>query len=167
MLKLRHYSKFLLENYDFNHLVLADDSSFLFMNNIQAKLTKITSPKLWWSDFDIFRKTSDYVENFNDKYTSLTYPPTTKTSLMTLSRTLVLYIAHNINYLKDFGSLQTSLGVWLSSVDNKRHQDDSWTMKTCEDLNNLGDNESHLACINLEAKDMKKVWNKLRKRHYG
>ena len=61
---------------------------------------------------------------------------------MTLSRALLQYIAHNIHYLKDFGSLQTSLGVWLSSIDNKRNQDDSGTLKKCEDFNDLADNVS-------------------------
>ena len=165
--KLKLYSKHLVENFDFNHLVLTEDSSFLFFNNIQSKLNKIASARLWWSDFDIFRKTNENVENFNDKYTSLTYPPITKTSLMTISHALLQYIAHNINYLKDFGSLQTSLGIWLSSIETRRYQDEFWTLDNCEQLTNLGDDESQLACVGLETKEMKKVWNKLRKRHYG
>ena len=156
-LKLKLFSNHIVENLNFDYLILTDDSSFLFPKNILSKLTKTSSYKLWWSDFDVFRKTGDSVE---DKYTSLTYPPLPRSPSMVLSKHLVSFIAHNKDYLKQFGSLATSLGIWLSGVETKRHQDDHWNLKNCE---NLTISDSFLACSNMNPDTMKKLWKKTRK----
>ena len=162
--KLKLYSSYVVDNIDFDHLVLTDDSSFLFTNNIIPKLEKMSSSRLWWSDFEVFKKTGEFVENQIDKFTSLTYPPLPKTASMVLSRHHVQYLAQNLNYLKQFGSLQTSLGVWLSAIETKRHQDDYWNVKNC--LNRTQQVDDILACSELNPTQMRNLWTKIKKRHY-
>ena len=111
----------------------------------------------------ILKKTSEYVENVYDKYTSVTYPPLTKTATMTLARSLVEYLAHNYNYLRNFSALETSLGVWLSSIETKRHQDSFWNLQNCPNITNLGRDASHLGCSSLEPQQMLKIWKKQNK----
>ena len=161
--KLKLYSKYLTENLDFEHLLLTDDTTFLFTQNILPMLDNMqSSSKLWWSAFDVFKKTGEFAENYVDKFTSLTYPPVPQTQTMLMSSHHVHYLANNVHFLKQFSSLQTSVGVWLSSVETKRHQDQFWNMKAC--LNKTID-KSFLACSNLSSDDMKTIWNKMRKRH--
>ena len=114
--------------------------------------------------FDVFKRTGELVENQVDKFTSLTYPPLSKSASMVLSRHHVQYLAQNLNYLKQFGSLQTSLGVWLSAVETKRHQDDFWNVKNCS--NRTLQVDGILACSNLDPAQMRTVWTKLKKRNY-
>ena len=160
--KLKLYSNHLVENYDFDHLILTDDSSFLFTNNIISKLEKMSSSMLWWSDFEVFKRTGEFVENHLDKFTSVTYPPLTKSTSMVLSHHHIQYLAQNINYLKQFGSLHTSLGVWMSSIETKRHQDELWNVKNCD--NRTLTEAGILSCSDLNPSQMRTVWAKLRKR---
>ena len=157
-LKMKLFTQHLVNNLNFDHLLLTDDSSFIFTHNILNKLSKLSSSsKLWWSDFQVLKKTGEFVE---DKYTSLTYPPVPRSSSMILSRHHVAFIAQNHDFLKQFGSLQTSLGIWLSSLDTKRHQDEDWNMKNCI---NMTLTESFLACSNMTPDNMKNLWKRIKK----
>ena len=160
--KVKLYSKYVTENLSFDYLLLTEDSSFVFINNILPKLEKNTASKLWWSDFDVFKKTGDYVENYVDKYTSLTYPPLPKSSTMLLSHHQVEYIARNHLYLKQFGTLQVSIGVWMSSIETKRLQDDFWNVKNCH--KNVTFGSSYLACSGLDPNALRSLWDELRRK---
>ena len=162
--KLKFYSRYIVDSVDFDHLILTDDSSFLFTNNIISKLEKMASSKLWWTDFEVFKRTGEFVENQVDKFTSLTYPPLAKAASMVLSRHHVQYLAQNLNYLKQFGSLQSSLGVWLSTIETKRHQDNFWNVKNC--VNRTLTEDGILACSDLDPSQMRTLWTKLRKRRH-
>ena len=162
--KLKFYSRYIVDSVDFDHLILTDDSSFLFTNNIISKLEKMASSKLWWTDFEVFKRTGEFVENQVDKFTSLTYPPLAKAASMVLSRHHVQYLAQNLNYLKQFGSLQSSLGVWLSTIETKRHQDNFWNVKNC--VNRTFTEDGILACSDLDPSQMRTLWTKLRKRRH-
>ena len=164
-MKIKLYSEQITSNLDFDHLLLTDDSSFVFVNNVLTKLGKTSSSNLWWSDFEVMKRTGDNVDNYADKYTSLTYPPLPRCYSMVMSRQLVSFIAHTSSYLKHFSSLLTSLGVWLSATDIKRQQDEFWNTNNCQNLSVFS--ASQLACSDLSPAEMKTVWNKLRQRHYS
>lgn len=154
-LKLLYYSKFLSENFNFDHLLVTDDTSFLFIKNILSKLESKSSSLLWWSAFDVFSRTEDTA----DKYTSLTYPPLPQSQTMLMSHHIVDYLGINHYFLKQFSSLQTSIGIWLSGIETKRHQDNFWNLKNCQ---NISIEETFLACSNMKPEDMKALWNKLK-----
>ena len=164
-MKLKLYSEHIASNLDFDHLLLTDDTSFVFVNNVLARLEKMSSSSmLWWSDFELLKRTDDYGENYSEKFNSLTYPPVPRAHSMLLSRHQVSFIAQNSLYLKHFSSSLTSLGVWLSTIHSRRLQDEFWNMKNCQNISVFS--EAHLACSNLSPADIKTVWNKLRQRHY-
>ena len=84
--KLKLFSKHLVESVDFDHLLLTDDTTFLFPHNILSKLRTMSSPKLWWSDFEVFKKTDYEQESSAGRYTSATYPPLPRSPAMVLSQ---------------------------------------------------------------------------------
>jgi len=157
--KLLYYSKYLTENFNFDHLILTDDASFLFINNILPKLNSLSSSLLWWSAFDVLTKTEDTT----DKYTSLTYPPLPQSQTMVLSQYIVEYLGNNYNFLKQFSSLQSSIGIWLSGIETKRYQDTFWNLKNCQ---NLEIDKNFLACSNLNSDHMKDLWRIVGKKHF-
>ena len=158
--KLKLYSKHLVESVDFDHLLLTDDTTFLFPHNILSKLRTMSSSKLWWSDFEVFKKTEYEQESSAGRYTSATYPPLPRSPAMILSQSLVKFLAHNLGYLKLFGSLRVSLGVWLSGVETRRHQDEMWSAANCGTGAQLRD--TVLACTNVSPAQMRTVWEKLK-----
>ena len=164
-MKIKLYSQHITSDIDFDNLLLTDDTSFVFVNNVLSKLEKMSgSNRLWWSDFELMRRTGEHVENYVDKFASLTYPPVPRSLSMVMSRHLVNFIADSSLYLKHFSSLHTSLAVWLSSTETRRLQDESWNIHNCQNISVF--TEAHLACSSLSPRQMKTVWNKLRQRHY-
>ena len=154
--KLALYSQHIKNNVDFDHLLLTEDTSFVFVRNVLNKLDKISSSNLWWSDFEVFPRTGENGE--------MSSPAPSKSHNMLMARPLVSFIAHNVFYLKHFSSLVSSLGVWLSATHTKRLQDKTWNMKNCQNISVF--TETGLACSGLSPGDMRTVWNKLRHRHY-
>ena len=154
--KLKLYSEHIRNNVDFDHLLLTEDTSFVFVNNVLNRLEKISSSTLWWSDFEVMPRSGPNVE--------VSPPPLTRSTNMVVARHLVSFIAHNTLYLKHFPSLLSSLGVWLSTTHTKRLQDESWNIKNCQNFSTF--TESDLACTGLSPGEMRTVWNKLRQRHY-
>ena len=102
--KLKLYSKHLVESVDFDHLLLTDDTTFIFPHNILSKLRTMSSPKLWWSDFEVFKKTDYEQESSAGRYTSATYPPLPRSPAMILSQVGVFNFELNV-----FGN-----GKWLN-----------------------------------------------------
>ena len=94
--KLKLYSKHLVESVDFDHLLLTDDTTFLFPHNILSKLRTMSSPKLWWSDFEVFKKTEYEQESSAGRYTSATYPPLPRSPAMILSQVGVFNFELNV-----------------------------------------------------------------------
>ena len=94
--KLKLYSKHLVESVDFDHLLLTDDTTFLFPHNILSKLRTMSSPKLWWSDFEVFKKTDYEQESSGGRYTSATYPPLPRSPAMILSQVGVFNFELNV-----------------------------------------------------------------------
>ena len=155
-MKLKLYSQHIGNNVDFDHLLLTEDTSFMFVNNVLSKLEKVSSSSLWWSDFEVLPRAGENVE--------VSQPALTKSTNMVMARHLVSFIAHNTLYLKHFSSLLSSLGVWLSTVSTKRLQDESWNIQNCQNISAF--TEKDLACSGLSPGDLRTVWNKLRHRHY-
>jgi len=152
-MKLKLYSEHITSNLEFDHLLLTDDTSFVFVNNVLAKLERISSSRLWWSDFEVVKRPGE--------------PPVPRSYNMLMSRFQVNFIAHNSLYLKHFSSILWSVGVWLSTVDTTRLQDSAWNTENCQNISVLTEAQlSLLACSGLSPGDMKTVWNKLRQRHY-
>ena len=150
-IKLALYSQHIGNNLEFDHLLLTEDTSFVFIKNVLDKLERISSRSLWWSDFEVLPRTGENVLS--------------KSANMVIAQHLVSFIAHNTPlYLKHFSSLVSSLAVWLSATPTKRLQDGSWNMKDCQNLSVF--TQADLACSGLSPGDMKTVWNKLRHRHY-
>ena len=142
-----------MENFEFSNLLLVNDETFVFFENVIQQLSLHESSNLWWSDFNSIS---------GAQYQTISIPPLLlpKNLAMVLSRDLVKYVAQNANYLRSFASLLTSLGLWFSCLDRKLVTDHHWSKKlpsTAKDFR-VGSTETILAFQGVSPKAMRQVW---------
>ena len=147
----KHSSSHTLEHLDFNNLLLVNDETYVFFENVIAHLNLHESSNLWWSDFNSIS---------GSQYQSISVPPLIipKNLAMILSRDLVKYVAHNANYLRSFSSLLTSLGIWFSSLDKKLVNDHQWSKKLPNNPKDFRVDDAALAFQGVSPKAMRQIW---------
>jgi len=147
----KHSSSHTLEHLDFNNLLLVNDETYVFFENVIAQLNLHESSNLWWSDFNSIS---------GSQYQSISVPPLIipKNLAMILSRDLVKYVAHNANYLRSFSSLLTSLGIWFSSLDRKLVNDHQWSKKLPNNPKDFRVDDAALAFQGVSPKAMRQIW---------
>ena len=147
----KHMSIHSIESFEFNNLLLVNDETYVFFENVIHQLNLHESSNLWWSDFNSLS---------GSQYQTNSIPPLIipKNLAMVLSRDLVKYVAQNANYLRSYASLATSLGLWFSSLDRKLINDQQWSKKLPSNLNDFRVDETVLAFQSVSPKAMQQVW---------
>ena len=147
----KHLSIHSLENFEFNNLLLVNDETFVFFENVIQQLNIHESSNLWWSDFNSIS---------GNHYQTISIPPLIlpKNLAMVISRDLVKYVAQNGNYLRSFASLLTSLGLWFSCLDKKLINDHQWSKKLPNNAKDFRVDNTVLAFQGVSPKAMQQVW---------
>ena len=98
----KHMSIHSIESFEFNNLLLVNDETYVFFENVIHQLNLHESSNLWWGDFNSLS---------GSQYQTNSIPPLIipKNLAMVLSRDLVKYVAQNANYLRSYASLATSM----------------------------------------------------------
>ena len=139
------------KTFEFNNLLLVNDETFVFFENVIQQLNLHESSNLWWSDFNSIS---------GNHYQTSSIPPLIlpKNLAMVISRDLVAYVAQNGNYLKSFASLLTSLGLWFSCLDKKLINDHQWSKKLPNNAKDFRVDNTVLAFQGVSPKAMQQVW---------
>lgn len=147
----KHLSIHAMENFEFSNLLLVNDETFVFFENVIQQLNLHESSNLWWSDFNSIS---------GNLYQTSSIPPLIlpKNLAMVISRDLVKYVAQNAHYLRSFSSLLTSLGLWFSCLDRKLVNDHQWSKKLPSDAKDFRVDDTILAFRGVSPKAMRQVW---------
>ena len=147
--KLQLLSKHVIENLEFDFLLLVEDDTFVNLDNVVQMLNRQTSHNLWWTDFTSipWPKAS--------QLPSLLVP---KGPAMVLSRSLVEYISHNGPYLKTFPSLLSSLAIWFAGLDIQTLSNKHWSQRIPVNVTDIQGDRSKLAFQGVSPKLMRRVW---------
>ena len=147
----KHLSIHAMENFEFSNLLLVNDETFVFFENVIQQLNLHESSNLWWSDFNSIS---------GNLYQTSSIPPLIlpKNLAMVISRDLVKYVAQNAHYLRSFTSLLTSLGLWFSCLDRKLVNDHQWSKKLPSDAKDFRVDDTILAFRGVSPKAMRQVW---------
>ena len=147
--KLQLLSKHVIENLEFDFLLLVEDDTFVYLDNVVQMLNRQTSHNLWWTDFTSipWPKAS--------QLPSLLMP---KGPAMVLSRSLVEYISHNGPYLKTFPSLLSSLAIWFAGLDIQTLSNKHWSQRIPVNVTDIRGDGSKLAFQGVSPKLMRSVW---------
>ena len=147
----KHLSIHSMENFEFSNLLLVNDETFVFFENVIQQLNLHESSNLWWSDFNSIS---------GNHYQTSSIPALIlpKNLAMVISRDLVKYVAQNAHYLRSFASLLTSLGLWFSCLDRKLVTDHQWSKKLPNDAKDFRVDNTMLAFQGVSPKAMRQVW---------
>lgn len=147
----KHLSIHSMENFEFSNLLVVNDETFVFFENVLQQLNLHESSNLWWGDFNSIS---------GNHYQTSSIPPLIlpKNLAMVISRDLVKYVAQNSHYLRSFASLLTSLGLWFSCLDRKLVTDHHWSKKLPSDAKDFRVDNTILAFQGVSPKAMRQVW---------
>lgn len=155
--KFKLFSKHAIDDFDFDNLLIVDDETFVFLDNVIEKLESKMKPNLWWSSFSHYPRTWSPKESLYPSF------PVPIPSAMTLSKRLVQYIAHNTNYLKTFSSFSYSLGIWFAAIDTNILNDKNWSARILTNISAFKTDDRYLALQNISPKLMRQIWEKSQK----
>jgi hypothetical protein len=156
--KIKHFSKHAIENLEFDNLLLVDDKTYVFVDNILAHLKVQSSPSLWWANFQTIPATKASL-----------LPPllVPRTQAMLLSRDLVQYISQNVRYLKSFDSILAAFSVWFAGLETKTVNDQHWSQGLPENLSTFKADENMLAIEGVSPHLMRQLWRHTRSPSYS
>ena len=82
---------------------------------------------LWRSLFNYNKSVKHHGPEGVTNYFSPTYPPTPSTAGSVISREIVIYLTHNMNYLMHgFANIANSLAVWLAPIGPSYYDEQEW-----------------------------------------
>ncbi len=150
-----------VDNYDFEHMIVTSDESFVALDRVAVKLDGVSSgigTKTWRAHFRNLTPVRHFGVLPEATFRSSHYPIAPTDSASIISADLAHYLARNAGDLAPFRSLSESLAVWLSSVAPEYIEDADFN-GTCAGANG----KRTVAMDNIaDSKTMAELW-----RHYS